>query len=101
MIKTKVGFIVFGVHKDGLKDPMGVPFIDGKIVSEAKKALENNGLELVEYERVVASKKESKACFDQFKKMNDIDALVLFSGTWIWAAHMIAAVRDFARQEKV
>ena len=100
MIKTKVGFIVFGVHKDGLEDPMGMPFIDGKIVSAAKKALENKGLELVEYERVVASKKEAKACFDQFKKMNDIDALVLFSGTWIWAAHMIAAVRDFASTGK-
>lgn len=100
MIKTKVGFIVFGVHKDGLKDPMGMPFIDGKIVSEAKKALKNNGLDLVEYELVVASKKESKACFDKFKKMDDIDALVLFSGTWVWAAHMIAAVRDFASTGK-
>jgi L-arabinose isomerase len=100
MIKTKVGFIVFGVHKDGLKDPMGMPFIDNKIVSEAKKALKSNGLELVEYELVVASKKESKACFDKFKKMNDIDAIVLFSGTWVWAAHMIAAVRDFASTGK-
>ncbi len=100
MIKTKVGFIVFGVHKDGLKDPMGMPFIDNKIVSEAKKALKSNGLELVEYELVVASKKESKACFDKFKKMNDIDAIVLFSGTWVWAAHMIAAVRDFATTGK-
>ena len=26
MIKPKVGFIVYGVHKDGLKDPMGVLF---------------------------------------------------------------------------
>ncbi len=100
MIKTKVGFIVFGVHKDGLKDPMGTPFIDNKIVSEAKKALKNNGLDLVEYELVIASKKESKACFDKFKKMNDIDAVVLFSGTWVWAAHMIAAVRDFASTGK-
>jgi len=23
MIKPKVGFIVYGVHKDGLQDPMG------------------------------------------------------------------------------
>ena len=100
MIRAKVGFIVYGVHKDGLKDPMGEPFIDSKIVSEAKKALKDNGLELVEYELVIASKKESKDCFDKFKKMNDIDAIVLFSGTWVWAANMIAAVRDFASAGK-
>jgi hypothetical protein len=35
MLHPKVGFIVFGVHKDGLPDPMGQPFIDQKIVSAA------------------------------------------------------------------
>ena len=40
MIKAKVGFIVYGVHKDGLTDPMGTPFIDDRIVAGAKKALE-------------------------------------------------------------
>ena len=100
MIKAKAGFIVYGVHKDGLKDPMGTPFIDSRIVNDAKKALKNSGIELVEYDLVVASKKEARQCFDKFKKMNDIDALILFSGTWVWAAHMIAAVRDFAATGK-
>ena len=100
MIKSKVGFIVYGVHKDGLKDPMGTSFIDSKIVSEAKKALQNSGLELVENDIVIASKKEARTCFDKFKKMNDIDAVVLFSGTWVWAAHLIAAIRDFATTGK-
>ena len=48
MIKPKIGFIVYGVHKDGLQDPMGTPFIDDKIVTGAKKALQKKGLELVE-----------------------------------------------------
>jgi len=100
MIKTKVGFIVFGVHKDGLKDPMGTPFIDAKIISEAKKALKSQGLELVEHELIIASKKEARLCFDKFKKMNDVDSVILFSGTWVWAAHLIAAVRDFATTGK-
>ena len=39
MITTKVGFITYGVHKDGLKDPLGAPFIDGQIVAQAKDAL--------------------------------------------------------------
>jgi L-fucose isomerase-like protein len=32
--------------------------------------------------------------------MNDVDALVLFSGTWVWAAHLIAAIRDFSTTGK-
>jgi len=100
MMKAKVGFIVYGVHKDGLLDPMGTPFIDSRIVAGAKKALKNSGIDLVEYDRVIASKKEASECFDKFKKMNDVDAVILFSGTWVWASHMIAAIRDFAATGK-
>ena len=100
MIKAKVGFIVYGVHKDGLEDPMGTPFIDDKIVEGARLALKNSGLDLVEYNPVIASKKEARDCFDKFRKMNEIDAVILFSGTWVWAAHLIAAVRDFASTGK-
>lgn len=96
MIKPKVGFIVYGVHKDGLKDPMGQPFIDEKIVSGAKKALREAGVQLVLHDVVVASKAEARECFAKFKKMDDVDAVVLFSGTWVWAAHLIGALRDFA-----
>lgn len=100
MIKAKVGFIVYGVHKDGLPDPMGTPFIDEKIVDNAKKALSKSGIGLIEYAPVIASKKEARECFDKFRKMNDVDALVLFSGTWVWAAHLIAAIRDFSTTGK-
>jgi len=100
MIRPKIGFIVYGVHKDGLQDPMGKPFIDDKIVAAAREALRQSGLELVDHELVLANKQESKACFDKFKKMNDIDAVVLFSGTWVWASHMIGAIRDFAGSGK-
>jgi len=100
MIKAKVGFIVYGVHKNGLLDPMGAPFIDEKIIKEAKKALVKSGLELVEHELILATKREARTCFDKFKKMKDVDAIVLFSGTWVWAAHMIGAIRDFAGSGK-
>lgn len=96
MNKPKVGFIVYGVHKDGLLDPMGTPFIDDKLVENAKMALQKAGLELVEHELIIASKKEAKLCFSKFKKMDDIDAVILFSGTWVWAAHLIAPIRDFS-----
>jgi len=96
MIKAKIGFIVYGVHKDGLKDPMGRPFIDAQLVTLAKKALLNAGLELVEHKVVIASKKEARECLNRFKKMEDVDAIVLFSGTWVWAAHLTGALRDFS-----
>lgn len=96
MIKPKVGFIVFGVHKDGLEDPMGTPFIDDKIVDRAKKALRKAGLDLEVHNVVIASKEEAKECLAKYKRMDDIDAIVLFSGTWVWAAHLIAAIRDFS-----
>jgi hypothetical protein len=92
----KVGFIVYGVHKDGLEDPMGTPFIDEQLVQQSKKALTDAGLDLIEHDLVVASKSEALECFRKFKKMDDLDAVVLFSGTWVWAAHMIAPLRDFA-----
>ena len=96
MIKPKVGFVVYGVHKDGLVDPLGTPFIDDKLIEKAKQALQNAGLELVEYDLVIASKQEAKECFSKFKKMDYLDALVLFSGTWVWAAHLMAPLRDFS-----
>ena len=68
MIKAKVGFIVIGVHKDGLQDPLGTPFIDDAIVTGAKKALRDAGLELVEHDVILATKQEARQCFAKFKK---------------------------------
>ena len=96
MVTPRVGFIVYGVHKDGLTDPMGTPFIDDGLILDAQKALRRAGLELVEHEVIIASKEEAKDCFAKFRKMDDLDGVVLFSGTWVWAAHLIGAVRDFS-----
>ena len=96
MIKPKVGFIVYGVHKDGLKDPQGTPFIDEAIVARSKDALKKQGLELVEYDTVIASKEEAGTALKAMKNNNEVDCVVLFSGTWVWAAHLIGAIRDYA-----
>ena len=100
MVKPKIGFIVYGVHKDGLQDPMGQPFIDDAVVAKAKMALQAAGAELVVEDLVIASKSEARTCFARFKKMDDLDALVLFSGTWVWAAHLLPALRDFSNSGK-
>jgi L-fucose isomerase-like protein len=95
-ITRKIGFIVFGVHKDGLQDPMGTPFINNKLLENARDSLSDAGFDLVEHEVIIASKQEARDAFSKFKKMEEIDAVVLFSGTWVWASHMIGAIRDFS-----
>jgi L-fucose isomerase-like protein len=100
VIQPTVGFIVYGVHKNGLKDPMGTPFINDAIVKQAKRALTQAGMKLVEHNVVVASKQEARAALKRMKSNDEIDAVVLFSGTWVWAAHLVGAIGDFAATGK-
>jgi L-fucose isomerase-like protein len=100
VIQPTAGFIVYGVHKDGLKDPMAVPFIDDAIVKRSKKALTQAGLKVVQHDLVIASKEESRSALKKMKSDDRIDMVVLFSGTWVWAAHMVAAIRDFVASGK-
>ncbi len=100
MIEPKVGFIVYGVHKDGLKDPMGRPFIDEAIVQSSKDALTRAGLKVITHEVVIASKEEAIAALRRMKHDEDVDAVILFSGTWVWAAHLVGAIRDYATTGK-
>jgi L-fucose isomerase-like protein len=91
---------VYGVHKDGLKDPMGKPFIDAAIVDGAKKSLVQAGLRLLEHDIVVASKEEARVAMKKMKNDDQIDAVILFAGTWVWAAHLVGAIRDYAATGK-
>ncbi len=100
MIHPTVGFVVFGVHKDGLKDPMGAPFVDEQVIARSKEALRKRGLRLKEHAVVIASKAEARSALDIMKKDDQVDCVVLFSGTWVWAAHLIAAIRDFQMSGK-
>ena len=100
MMHATVGFIVYGVHKDGLQDPLGTPFVDDALIAEAKDALIRGGLKLVEYETVIASKQEAVEALKKMKQDDRVDAVVLFTGTWVWAAHLVGAIRDFARSGK-
>ena len=96
MIEPTAGFIVYGTHKDGLKDPMGRPFIDEKIIEQSKNALKKRGIKLIEYGTVIATKKEAAEALKKMKDNDDIDCVILFTGTWVWASHLIGALRDYA-----
>ena len=114
MLKAKVGFVVYGVHKDGLKQPDGNLFIDYDIIKRSKQALVDAGLEVFEgrdmlkaqglpYDGdkdIVATKQEANDIIIPMAKDDSIDCLILFSGTWVWSAHMIGAIREFAKTGK-
>jgi len=100
LIQPTIGFMVYGVHKNGLKDPMGVPFVDDSIVKRSKKALAQAGMRMVEHKTVLATKDEARDAFKKMKADDRVDMVVLFSGTWVWAAHLVAAIRDFAATGK-
>ena len=100
MIEPTIGFIVYGVHKDGLKDPTGTPFIDDGIVKRSKAALAQLGVRLIEHDTVIATKEEARTALKKMKHADKVDMVVLFSGTWVWAAHLAAAIRDFAASGK-
>ena len=100
MFKPKVGFIVYGVHKDGLLDPSGTLFIDEAKIQASKDALVAQGVELVCHDTIVATKEEAYEALRRFRIDDSIDALVLFSGTWVWASNLVAYVQDYAKTGK-
>jgi len=88
------------LHKDGLKDPMGQPFIDEAVVERSRNALIKAGLKLVTHDVVIATKQEAIAAMGRMKNDEEVDAVILFSGTWVWAAHLVGAIRDYAASGK-
>jgi len=92
----KAGFIVYGVHKDGLKDPMGTPFVDENLINSSKEALKNAGIKIVDHNIIIANKHEAREAFSKMKSDESIDCVILFSGTWVWAGNLIGAIRDYA-----
>ncbi len=100
MEQPTVGFIVYGVHKDGILDPMGEPFIDDNIIKIAKDTLKGQGLKLIEWDVIVASKQEARDALKAMKQNEQISSVILFSGTWIWAAYLLAAIRDYSMTGK-
>ncbi len=99
MLTPKVGFVVYGTHR-GVDDPMGQPFIDQKVIDNCKKALKKEGLDLVETSPIVVDRADANKAILPLVKDDSIDAMILFSGTWIWAGEMIGAIREFAKTGK-
>lgn len=100
MVQAKAAFVVYGIHKDGLKDPDGNLFIDEEVIGGAREALKACGIELHEEKLIISTKQEAKDVLLPLAKDDSVSSLVLFSGTWVWAAHMVGAIREFAKTGK-
>ena len=75
MIQPTIGFITYGVHKDGLKDPMGVPFIDEAIVRRSKQALAAAGMKVIKHDVVLATKEEARSALKKMKSDDQVDMI--------------------------
>src|SRR5579864_2298529 len=74
---------------------MGDPFIDDAVVRHSKQALAQAGMKVIKHDVVLATKEEAQSAFKKMKSDDQVDMVVLFSGTWVWAAHLVGAIRDF------
>ena len=100
MIKPRIGFLIFGQHKDGTHTHVGGPHMDYLLFDKCKDAVRSYGIELVCEEVVIRDKDEAKAALRKFRIDDDLDGVILFSGTWVWSSNLIAAVREFAKTGK-
>jgi hypothetical protein len=57
-------------------------------------------MKVVQHDVVLATKEEARSALKRMKSDDQVDVVVLFSGTWVWAAHLVAAIRDFAATGK-
>ena len=55
---------------------------------------------MVTHELVIATKEEAITALHKMKHEESVDAVILFSGTWVWAAHLVGAIRDYASTGK-
>ena len=94
MIKAKVGFVVYGVHKDGLKDPDGNLFIDYDIIERSRKALRDSGLTLVEGRDVLEAKGiKVEHDNDIVATKKEANEIILPSGLTIFILYMLTGDR--------
>lgn len=100
MIKPRIGFLIFGQHKDGTHTHVGGPHMDYVLFDKCKDAVRSYGIELVCEEVVIRDKDEAKVALRKFRIDDELDGVILFSGTWVWSSNLIAAVREFAKTDK-
>ncbi len=100
MIKPKMGFLIFAQHKENTATHDGNPHMDFPLFEKCKDAIRSYGIELVCEEVVIRDKEEAKVAMRKFRNDDSIDGVILFSGSWMWSANIIASIREYAMTNK-
>ena len=89
--KPKVSFIVCGVHV-AWPDGLGRPWIDERMVEKCRQSLKDAGMEVVEVPRIVSKRPQSFAAVQKSLE-EDVDCIIFYAATWLWASEMTQASR--------
>ncbi|MBS7612307.1 L-fucose/L-arabinose isomerase family protein [Candidatus Bathyarchaeota archaeon] len=89
-MNAKVGFIVCGVHSE-VKDVLGRPMIDVKLVEDSLNSLRNAGLDVYRVYGVLSKSLEIEKAVEECEKQG-VDCVVFYVATWLWASEIWKAV---------
>ena len=92
----KVGFMPYGVHV-GVKDGIDRYFIDNELMRQAQEMLKGSGFEVVSSDEVVSYKPQAKAALTKFIS-EDIDVLIMYAATWVWASELAWIASEIGRK---
>ncbi len=89
----KVGFIVCGVHAE-VEDALGRPMLDIQLVENAFNTLKNAGLTVYRIKGVLSRSEEFEKALRECKEQ-DVDCVVFYAATWLWASEIWGAALAF------
>jgi len=85
-LNVKVGFIVCGVHSE-VKDALGRPMIDVKLVEDSLNSLRRAGLDVYRVYGVLSKSWEIEKAVEECEKQG-VDCIVFYVATWLWASEI-------------
>ncbi len=89
-MNVKVGFIVCGVHSE-VKDVLGRPMIDVKLVEDSLNSLRNAGLDVYRVYGVLSKSLEIEKAVEECERQG-VDCIVFYVATWLWASEVWRAI---------
>jgi len=92
---AKVGFIVCGVHAE-VKDALGRPMLDVQLVESAFSSLKSAGFNVYRIKGILSRSEEFEKALRECEGQ-DVDCVVFYVATWLWASEIWRAALAFKR----
>jgi L-fucose isomerase len=93
--KIKVSFVPCAVHVE-VNDSFGRPFIDYQMLKRAGDCLRKAGLDVYEFKNFVSKKEDAVRAIESSEK-EDVDCIIFYAATWLWASEIVGAVRSSSK----